>query len=271
MPEPAPLYSPTREHLPAVYQEDERSWDEVSGYLDLVDDLIRALVVELDELTTWLSPEARTVAVPGLAAPAPAQAAYDRLLALFDELADWFAFQFPETWRVPADRDAELDRKREFLLRAARIWRRRGTPRGFYAWLCFWFRIDRPDDRDERPLMIEHFKYRAPDDNTTGAWTVTLYVPLTTRWDDYGRRRELIEFCARHLPAHLLARVCWLAPDDPRYTDFDPSDSAAVRTMLATAGDYTPEDDGIHLEGDPPANARQDRLDTGTLPGPTEI
>ena len=40
--------------------------------------------------------------------------------------------------------------------------------------------------------------------------------------------------------------------------------------MLHAQGDYTPEDDGIHLEGDPPANARRDRLDTGTLPGPTE-
>ncbi|MGZ4389166.1 MAG: hypothetical protein ACXVZL_07280, partial [Gaiellaceae bacterium] len=126
MPEPAPLYRPIVEHLPAVYQEDERSYDEVTGYLGLVDELLRGLAVDLDELTTWLSPDARTVAVPGLPAAATADDQFDRLVAAFDELADWFAFAFPETWRVPDDRDAELDRKREFLLRAARIWRRRG-------------------------------------------------------------------------------------------------------------------------------------------------
>ncbi|MGZ4354324.1 MAG: hypothetical protein ACXVZ4_12330, partial [Gaiellaceae bacterium] len=185
--------------------------------------------------------------------------------------ADWFAFAFPETWRVPDDRDAELDRKREFLLRAARIWRRRGTPRGFYAWLCFWFGIDGTADHDERPLLIEHYKYRAVEDDVDGAWTISLYVPVTSRWDDYGRRRELVEFCARHLPAHLVVRICWIGADDTRYTEFDPTDVAAVRTLLATAGDYTPEVDGIHLEREEPKGSPLDRLDQGTLPGPAHL
>jgi hypothetical protein len=158
MPEPGSVYLPLAAHLPAVYQEDADSWEQVTEYLGLVDELLRGLLVELDEAGTWLGPEFRTVAVPGLPADAAPDAIVERWFELVDELAAWFGFAFPDSWHVAGDPDAELDRKRTFLLRAAQIWRRRGTPNGFYAWLVFWFALAPP-----LPIMIEHFKYRSAD------------------------------------------------------------------------------------------------------------
>lgn len=260
MPEPAAVYRPVATHLPAVYQEDADSWEQVGGYLSLVDDLLRSLLVELDELGTWLSPEFRSTAVPGLPPAARADDVAARLLGLVDELADWFAFAYPGSWHDP-DVDAELDRKRDFVLRAARLWRRRGTPNGFYAWLVFWFRLRAP-----LPLLIEHFKYRdatLPDPGHL----VTLLMPLDD-FGDYRRRRELAEFVARNAPAHLVVRVCWIAGTDARYTGFDPTKPTAVKTLLKTIASYVPEADGIHLEHSPPSSNPLNRLGQGNLPGP---
>jgi hypothetical protein len=221
---------------------------------------------------TWLSPEAREVAVPGLPPGAAAELVYQRLNDLAAELADWFAFQYPESWRNSDDPEAELDRKLEFVRRAARLWRRRGTPAGFFAWLCFWFELEAPATK--RPLMIEHFKYRTTDPGGTAgeaddaAHRVTLLVPLITPFMDYRRRRELMQFVARNAPAHLQVRICWIAEGDPRYTGFDPTQTAAVQTLLSTIATYTSKDDGIHLETSPPSGSPLNRLGQGNLPGP---
>jgi hypothetical protein len=271
MPEPASAYRPLAGHLPAVYQEDADSWEQVTEYLGLVDDVLRGLIVELDEAGTWLSPEFRAVSVPGLAPGAAPDEIVTRSFALVNQLADWFAFDFPDSWHVAGDPDAELDRKRTFLLRAARLWRRRGTPNGFYAWLVFWFALAPP-----LPIMIEHFKYRTddpgaaatdPDDN---AHMVTLLTPLDA-FTDYRRRRELSEFVARHEPAHLIVRVCWISSADARYTGFSPTNRPAVRTLLRTIATYTAEADGIHLEHAPPSSSPLNRLGQGNLPGPAHM
>jgi hypothetical protein len=273
MPDLPSAYRTTASHLPAIYQEDGASWRQVNDYLSLADEVVRSLITELDEIGTWLSPHARRVPVPGTGHGSASSEAIERLLALADELAGWFAYEFPESWRDPDHREAELDRKLDFLLRVARIWRRRGTPTGFYAWLCVRFGIGPA----ERPLMIEHFKYRYDtDDENAFAHRVTLLVPVPTSgpgvagtlFGDYRRRRELLEFVERNAPAHLVFRVCWIAADDPRYEDFDPTAVSDVRELLATIASYTSADDGIHLEHDPPSGSPLNRLDLGTLPGP---
>jgi hypothetical protein len=278
MPDLASAYRTTASHLPAIYQEDAASWRQVNDYLSLTDEVVRSLITELDELGTWLSPRARQVAVPGVGHGSGSSDAIERLLALADELAGWFAYEFPASWRDPDDPDAELDRKFDFLLRVARLWRRRGTPTGFYSWLCVRFGIGPA----ERPIMIEHFKYRSddpgadPDDEDAAAHRVTLLVPVPTSgpgaagtlFGDYRRRRELLEFVERNAPAHLLFRVCWIAADDPRYEDYDPTGVTEVRELLETIATYTSADDGIHLEHDPPSGSPLNRIDLGNLPGP---
>jgi hypothetical protein len=272
--ERAPRHRPVAEHLPAVYQGDADSWAQVRGYLGLVDALDRAALAEIEDLPLWLSPDARKLHPPGLRPGAGPDEVYARYLALAGELADWFGFTYPESWSVPGDRERELDRKLEFCRRAARLWRRRGTPRGFYAWLCFWFELD---DRDDRPALIEHYKIRvSATDPDEGARTITLLVPRGDAFERYERRRELVRFVDRHAPAHLVVRVCWIHPQDLANRYPAPTDSAAVkrtklRTLVETVGDYTPEEDGIHLELSPFPDRPLDRLGHGTLPGPAEL
>jgi hypothetical protein len=266
-----PAYTPIVEHLPAVYQDDAASFAQVSGYLGLLDELLRDAVLTLDDALLWLSPEFRALHPPGLPADAPVEDVYARYRGVADELASWFGYRFPHSWERRDDPDSELNRKRAFLWRAARLWRRRGTPRGFYVWLAFSFDLWDPQ---ERPVMIEHFRYRDTDvgasaaDDDDFAHRVTLLVPLSDRFPDLRRRRELIAWVEREAPAHLFVRVCWLARDDKRLTGFDPSDAPAVRTLLRTVATYTPLEDGIHLETPPPEGRAQDSLGHGTLPGP---
>ena len=264
-------YTPIAAHLPAVYQEDAESFAQVSGYLGLVDELLRESVLTIDDLLLWLSPQMRALHPPGLPPEADVEQVYDRYRAVADELAAWFGYRFPPSWERRDDPDAELNRKRAFLWRAARLWRRRGTPRGFYSWLVFAFDLWDPG---ERPIMIEHFRYRDTDPGATAddedlfAHRITLLVPVSDRFPDLRRRRELAAWVEREAPAHLLVRACWLAPGDPRYTGFDPAAEADVRTLLRTVASYTPLEDGIHLEAPPLEGRAQDSLGLATLPGP---
>lgn len=272
----APLYRPAVDSLPAVYQEDAASFEQVSGYLALADELLRGYLAALEDLPAWLSPEARGVRPPGPTAGLPAglspQQEADRQLAavegVFAELAGWFAFKLPASWRKP-DPEATLDRHRDFLLRGARLWRERGTPRGFIAWFCFYFELS---EVDEVPILLEHFKYR--DDHALGAegdtrddayaHRVSLLVPLKA-FDAYERRREAVQFVARYAPAHLLVRVCWTAEG---FTPPPLDDEAKVRELLGTITSFVEADDGIHLGKCPLDEAGpRDRLGQGQLPG----
>jgi hypothetical protein len=272
VPETAPAYRPIAEHLPAIYQEDAASYEQVSGFLALVDDLYRSYLGELESLAAWLSPEARNVWPPGTPYDANSAAlvgdgtpssrgAVGTLLA---ELASWFAYSFPPSWST-RDADADRDREREFLLRVSRLWRRRGTPTGFYSWLCFYFALEEA----ERPFLVEHFKYRktplpgqAPADEDPDAHVVTLLVPRTPKFDDYRRRRELHQFVSREAPAHLLMRLCWVPPG---FT-LDTTKKTDVRAVLDTLAGFTPLSDGLHLTDVPQATVL-DRLGEGLLPG----
>ena len=193
-------YRPIAEHLPGVYQGDAASFAQVRGYTQLVDALYRAYLAQLDDLTTWLSPDARDVWPPGLQPSAPMEAVYAAYGDVFNEVARWFAFRFPESWNL-TDEEDELDRERHFLLRVPRFWRRRGTPRGFVAWFCFYFKLF---TRPERPQLLEHFKYR-PADDTSGttagdedpyAHRVTLLVPRSGEFRTVSRRRISTFACA---------------------------------------------------------------------------
>ncbi len=204
----SPDYLPLAAELPAVYQDDAESFAQVSSYLGLADELQREFVDALDDLTSWLSPLATGMWPPGLLPDAGADAVLDAQLATLEEAARWVGFAFPPSW----PRSAEgLTKRREFLLKAARLWRRRTTPRGFLDWFCLAMDIA----PEHRPWLMEHFKFGTPSGpgGVTGpdpGLRATLFVPSTAQFLDFSRRREAIGFVERHAPAHVLMRVCWV-------------------------------------------------------------
>jgi hypothetical protein len=253
--------------------EDPASFAQLESYLGLADDLNRAYIQRLDELATWLSPDAVSVWPPDRPFDAGGDAILRRYLAVYDELARWFAFTFPPSWGTAA---GSLARRRDFLNRAARLWRRRGTPRGFVDWFVFWFGIAEAD----RPFLVEHFKFGQP----TGAagetgpepWLrATLFVPSTAQFSDFNRRREAIAVAERYAPAHVHLRVCWVKPGwnlDPvpgagASTDEIATFRNRVNDVLCSLVSFVDHANGIHIwecidEGRP-----VDRLNVGQLPG----
>jgi hypothetical protein len=199
----SPDYTRLAAQLPAVYHEDQSSYAQVDAFLGLADELNRAIVERLEDLLAGLGPDA----VLRWPADVPLDAGPDALLAsylgTYDQVAAWAGFTFPSSWN--RDEDGLL-RRREFLARCARLWRRRGTPRGFLSWFCLYFGVSDPD----RPYLVEHFK--APGAGVTGEpFTATLFVPAGP-FSDWNRRLEAADFAARYAPAHVLMRVCFIDP-----------------------------------------------------------
>jgi hypothetical protein len=218
----APLYSRMTGDLPAVYQTDAVSFGQIDAYLGIVDDLNRAYIERLEHLATWLSPDATALWPAGQTIEAGGDAVLAAYDAIFDELASWFAFQFPASWNDPA-RVNVLHRKRSFLERAARFWRRRGTPSGFIDWVCFAFGIDPTD----RPYLLEHFKYSQQAGAPPPDFRATLLVPDAPQFRTFDRRREFEAFIATSAPAHVHVRICFV---DPAFTlpAPSPSNQAAI-------------------------------------------
>jgi hypothetical protein len=272
MVEVAADYTRLPAHLPAIYADDAGSFAQVESYLGLVDDLGRAYVERLDELATWLSPDAVALWPGDVRVDGGGDAVLARYRAIYDELARWFAFTVPPSWGSAAD---SLAQARTFLARAARFWRRRATPRGFVDWFTFWFRVAPAD----RPFLVEHFKFGVP---TSGGQTgpdpelrATLFVPSTAQFSDFNRRKEAIAFGDRYAPSHVQLRVCWVPPGwtlEPV-----PGQGAApaaieayrtrVNTILCSLVSFVDHANGIRIwecidEGRP-----VDRLNVGQLPG----
>jgi hypothetical protein len=263
--------------LPEVYQEDEDSFAQIDSYLGLADELARAYLEGLDGLATWLSPHAVEQWPPGLLLDAGREAVRDAYLAVFDELALWFAFAFPGSW---TRNGAGIAKRREFLAKAARLWRRRGTPRGFLDWFCLAF--DVPAAR--RPWLVEHFKFGAPESASgeTGPapWLrATLFVPSIRRFADFSRRREAIQFARHYAPAHVKLRVCWVTPDftlEPVPGPGAPTAEVAayrtrIRRLLCSLVSFVDHANGVRIwecidEGRP-----IDRLGVGRLPGGGQV
>jgi hypothetical protein len=268
----APDYTRLSTHLPAIYADEAGSFAQIESYLSLVDDLNRAYVERLAELTTWLSPEAVTLWPADQPIDAGGDAILARYRAVYDELARWFAFTYPPSWGTGA---AALEQQRAFLSRAARLWRRRGTPRGFVDWFTFWFRVDPAD----RPFLVEHFKFGTPTSaNGSGpdpALRATLFVPSTAQFSDFNRRREAIAFGDRYAPAHVQLRVCWVREGWNLGTvpgkGASPADINAyvkrINGILCSLVSFVDHANGIRIwecidEGRP-----VDRLNVGQLPG----
>ena len=278
-----PLYRPVADHLPPLYQEDRDSFAEVESYLGLVDEILRAFLMQLDDALAWLSPRAAELLPPGYQPGESRKQTALRIRAVLDELGRLFGYDFPGSWSdlrtendLP-DWETEFARKRRFLERVARLWRRRGTPTGFLSWFCLYFGLE---DSADRPLLVEHFKYRPDNHPATGkadeyAHRMSLLAPVSEAFENYDVRREALAFVRAHAPAHLLVRLCWIGPRQrDRYKRIlskpdgsVPDDLDAVRKKIfEEIVSVVPSADGIHLRGEEIAKPRQaDRLDLGRL------
>lgn len=266
----APHYRPIAHELPAVYRRDTESFSQIEGYLGLVDELSRAYTSRLDDIASWLSPDATEMWPPGIPIGATHDAVLDRYASLFDEIARWFGYVFPGSWN---DANQGLAHKREFLLRAARIWRRRMTPRGLLDWICLAFEIAEPD----RPILLEHFKFGRPE--TAGGelgeepfLRATLLVPSSDQFTDYARRRELLEFVDVSAAAHVYVRVCWveqgftLAPPDPTNESDRADFEKEIRELLCSHVSDIPYESGAGAPACAKEGSPKDRLGIARLP-----
>ena len=266
--------------LPPTYQEDAESFAQVDAYLGLADELGRAVVERLEELLTDVGPDA----VLRWPADVPLDGGGDALLAsylrTYDVVASWVSFAFPRSWSAE---EGGLVRRREMLSRSARLWRRRGTPRGFLSWFCLYFGLGEPD----RPYLLEH--YQAPGAEITGEpWTATLFVPATDAFAAWERRVEAVEFVDRYAPAHVWVRTCFVDPDafttlaaldDPPVLPENPSatDLAAyagavadaqadLNALLCSVVSEVTHAGGVHVGDCIDSGRAIDRLDIGRLP-----
>lgn len=197
-------YTRLAQYLPAVYADDDASFTQIDTYLGLIDELNHGYLERLEDHGLTLGPDAALRWPTDLPLDAGGDALTEAYLTVYDEVATWASTTFPPSWTRDEDGVAQ---RRDLLARTARIWRRRGTPRGFLDWFCLYFRVAPAD----RPYLLEHFK--VPDGWPAPGLTGTLFIPSTEQFSDYRRRREAIEFVNRYAPAHVLLRVCWARPD----------------------------------------------------------
>lgn len=218
-------YTRLAQYLPAVYQDDATSFAQIDAFLGLADELNHAYLERLEDLGMTLGPDAALRWPTDTPLDAGGDALVAAYLSVYDEVATWASFTFPALWGRDEDGVA---RRRDFLSRMARLWRRRGTPRGFLDWFCLYFGVAPA----ARPFLLEHFKAPGPHIADPGL-TGTLFVPSTTQFSDFRRRREAIEFVQWYAPAHVLLRVCWAPPDFEPPAPPEPPAAGASATVLA--------------------------------------
>lgn len=278
--------------LPPVYQEDERSFAQVDAFLGLADELSHVVIERLEDVLTTLGPDATLRWPADLPLDAGADALVEHHLATYDEVARWASVTFPSSW---AGTERGLQQRRELLSRCTRLWRRRGTPRGFLSWFCLWFDLPAVG----RPYLLEHFK--APGAGLTGEpYTATLFVPTsvpvpstgdpsaTRGFVDWERREEAADFVRRYAPAHVSIRVCFTdpavfddlavlasppaLPDDPTASDLTAYAKAVeqqqndLNALLCSVVSVVSHASGIHLYECVDAGRGVDRLGVGLLP-----
>jgi hypothetical protein len=200
----SPDHTRLASQLPALYQDDAASYAQIDAFLGLADELSHAHLERLEDVVLQASPDAMLRWPPEVPLDAGADALLSSYLETYDEVASWLGFVFPAGW---PSTEAGLGKRREVLARMTRLWRRRGTPRGFLDWFCRYFDVAETD----RPLLVEHFKAPGPQ-FPDEPWTATLFVPSTAQFENFARRRESVEFVDWYAPAHIWIRVCFVAP-----------------------------------------------------------
>jgi hypothetical protein len=273
-------YTRLAAQLPAVYQDDAASFAQVDAFLGLADELNHAIVERLEDLLMVIGPDAILRWPTDLPLDVGADALLASYLETYDAVATWASFTFPARWTKD---ELGLVRRREFLARSARLWRRRGTPRGFLSWFALYFGVAAPD----LPYLLEH--YKAPGAGVTDeAYTATLFIPSTTQFTEWGRRGEAAEFVRQYAPAHVSMRTCFVDPvafatlpvfNNPPTLSANPTSAqlaayatavaarqANLNELLCSVVSVVNHANGIHIYECIDEGRTIDRLDVGLLP-----
>ena len=242
----SPDFTATSTLLPPVYQEQAASFAQVDAYLGLADELARAQVEALEDLLAVTGPDAALRWPTHLPLAAGAEALVANLTATYDEVARWLSFTVPSTWPVGAQGVAA---RRAFLGKATRLWRRRGTPRGFIDWFTLYHRLS---VTTERPVLVEHYKIAGPGFDPDPS-TATLFVTGSVEVATYA-------LLADNSTAALAA-----------YESDLKAQAKLLRELLCSVVSVVSHADGIHLYGcpaeRPPVAERDiDHLGIGALP-----
>jgi len=194
----------------------------------LADDLNRAFVERLEDLAFAVGPDAASRWPIELPLTAGADALLGSYIDSYDSLSAWMAYTFPSSWG--SDESGVVARRR-FLAKGARLWRRRGTPRGFVDWFCLYFGLE---VERSRPVLLELFKTATPT-STPEPFEATLFVPNTQQFDQYRRRLEASDFVRWYAPAHVAMRVCYVDVD--KFDSYLPFTASAVLAPAAPLTD----------------------------------
>lgn len=278
-------FTRTAATLPALYHQDLASYEQLDGYLGLADTLHEAMLEFIEDLEFAVGPDAALRWPTDVPLHIGADALLAELNARYDALAQWFAYETPGSW---GGGEQGLATRRLFLARAARLWRRRGTPSGFVDWFCLYFGITEPE---HRPYLLEHFKVPGGIFDAQ-PFTGTLFVPNSEPFEDYRRRLEAAQFARWYAPAHVALRVCYVevgalendfglgapATLDPdagegavaAYAEAVAQQARDLRALACSVVSVVNHTNGITiygcgLEGDTPERA-VDLLDLGKLP-----
>jgi len=273
-------YTRLAQQLPALYQEDAPSFAQLDAFLGLADELDHAHIARLEDLALTAGPDAMLRWPAELALDAGPDAVLASYAAAYDVVAGWLGFVFPPGW---ATDEPGLARRRTLLAAMTRLWRRRGTPRGFLDWFCRYFEVSAP----ARPLLVEHFK--APGVQLVAEpYTATLFVPSTTAFEQFRRRREAVEFVNWYAPAHVWIRVCFVSTtlfeeigilasppvlakkpteqDLKVYADAVATHQKDLNALLCSVVSVVSHANGVHIYECIDEGRGLDRLDAGLLP-----
>jgi hypothetical protein len=281
----SPDFTRTATTLPALYHEDPQSYQQLDGYLGLADALHEAMLELLEDLEFGVGPDAALRWPTDLPLDVGADALLGELTSRYDALATWFGYETPGSWGAA---ESGVATRRQFLSKAARLWRRRGTPAGLIDWFCLYFGIT---EAQERPYLLEHFKVPGGTFDAE-PFTGTLFVPNSAQFEDYRRRLEAAQFTRWYAPAHVALRVCYVslgsleteigllnpptlepdATDDEvdDYSELVAQQAIDLRTLACSVVSVVNHSNGIRiygcgLEGDEPERSI-DLLNLGKLP-----
>lgn len=303
------LYCPSYSELPEIYRRDSRSWEQIQDYMGMVDSLCRQYLNDLIEFPLWMSPAALDLFPPGSSFTQSARKIAEQQNAALDEVARWMAFDFPqhEIWQINRSDNVQqcrqvLERKADLLRRLPKLFRERGTPKGFLAFFCFCFGLD-PRSENECPILIEHFNYRGtgPDSdekrprNKTPeirsgdpigvkcerekkdrvddgfAWRCTMLLPQHEVFDSWSKYKTIIHWIHRNKPAHVLIDTYLVTASfwPTLIGDLLPSESRLAE-ILRQVRMNVDKQEALHLRAKSQLSSGVQEIELGRLPGTSQ-
>ncbi|MFN3240610.1 MAG: hypothetical protein ACE37K_03760 [Planctomycetota bacterium] len=243
------LYHPIDADLPRFYRRSEESWQQVRAFLEMVDDVARGYVDQLQDLPHWLSPDAMGALPPGAASAGTDASTTAARRGVLEELLRANGAE-RSLWRgldlecgAGADPGRSNRLKAALLRRLPRLMRDRGTPLGLLRLLCACFGLV-DTDPEQCPILIEHFAYEVDAcdettaDNGARRHRVTLFVRQIGAFEQWPGVHTLQHWIQRYAPAHLILETFFVSDAFwPEFRDLRVPTCPTVAGLVAESRD----------------------------------